>query len=394
MTRLQLPKAPDASVPALAAAAAQLTTLRQLVVDDGGGLTAVVEACRDLPELSYLGAMRAHCRPGSRFFAAVAALTALTTLALDSRCNEYPAAPPLAAYLRALRSTLREVRVHDSFFCDDPAPMLAALPDLPRLRKLTLSGLRFDDDAPLSGLLPVFRRHSSLQQLQLDDFSLPERLEAALVPCWARCVELTALALSGWGCSPAFWPAFAAACTTLSALRVFRSQVGGIGEAEGRALARALRHMTALRYLDLGRNELGAAAVDIARAVAPHPGLTRLRLHGCEVPEVAVGEVLAEVPKMSALDSLDLTGNVVGLGGARLLAAALESMPRLRVVKLMEGQGGGDEGKAVLESVATGVQAPLPTHGTPPELTPPPAGELPRTKLVSWAIGVWEIVED
>lgn len=395
-TRLRLPSVSMHTAVLFMIYVPKLKHLRTLILDDAESAAGAVAMAGDkCSGIETLIAYRAGFGERTPFLSVVPNVSTLTRLVFDSsfRIHARPTRPA-GNCLRALSGSLRVVEFHQCFADHESGPVLRALAGLPHLRQLALVDNMFDEDDQFGDLVPLFRSAHGLQALRLEDFTVPPLIEEGLVGAWAQCGGLTSLTLCGWNCSRCFWPAFAVACTTLTALQVLRSQVGGITADDGRCLAEALREMTSLRYLDLGRNELEGAAVDVARAVAAHPLLTRLRLHGTEMDEADALQIAAELPKMTMLDALDLTGTPISEEGAQALAAAFDSLPRLRVVKLGE-RDVAEEGRAVLEAAGESVQAPLPGRGTPPEATPPPPdSELPHKTLISWAVAVWQIVED
>ena len=111
------------------------------------------------------------------------------------------------------------------------------------------------------------------------------------------------------------------------------------------ALGAAIRRSATLRRLDVSKNALGVSYVDGARvasvaalgaladAAAAAPALRELVISYNSLSQHA-GSVLGAAVGRSRLASVDASGNLVGLKGAKALCEAAASNPNLAVVDM------------------------------------------------------------
>jgi uncharacterized protein (TIGR02996 family) len=223
-------------------------------------------------------------------------------------------------------------------------PQLAALPLLARIRFLDLSGdqgartilsgdLTHLTASPYLGELSGLRlRHHPFNDAGLRALARP-RSFAGLESLDLSNVGLTADGVAALN-DPAVFPRLTALC-----LRGNRLRDAGAGELAWARRAAGLRSLNLadngltraavptltsgrlhqLTELDLSRNPLGGGLEILAGPSFPE--LRRLRLNRCRLVGPTL-QPLSQLPPLSALSLLDLSGNALGTQGARLLAAS------------------------------------------------------------------------
>ena len=106
-----------------------------------------------------------------------------------------------------------------------------------------------------------------------------------------------------------------------------------MGEDEASALARALKDVPELSYLDMARNALGHGIIELAKNLNSVPNLTKLHLMNTNMGEdeaSALARALKDVPELS---DLNLGWNPLGRG-VRDLVQHLSSVPKLEYLSL------------------------------------------------------------
>ena len=106
-----------------------------------------------------------------------------------------------------------------------------------------------------------------------------------------------------------------------------------MGEDEASALARALKDVPELSFLDMAHNALGHGIIELAKNLNSVPNLTKLDLSDTNMGEdeaSALARALKDVPELS---DLVLAGNPLGRG-VRDLVQHLSSVPKLKHLSL------------------------------------------------------------
>lgn len=124
-------------------------------------------------------------------------------------------------------------------------------------------------------------------------------------------------------------------------LRVCRS---GLVARDIEPLGRALQHLSSLRWLNLGNNELGSDGfAELGRYTARMRNLHTLSVHHNDIGAIGLEEFMRTAEYLESLEHLDLAENPVGDEGAKVVAASAEKLRSLRKLGLFEC-GIGDAG--------------------------------------------------
>ena len=123
-----------------------------------------------------------------------------------------------------------------------------------------------------------------------------------------------------------------------------------IGEDEASALARALKDVPELSDLDMANNALGHGIIELAKNLNSVPNLTKLDLSDTNMGEdeaSALARALKDVPELSYLD---MARNALGHGIIEL-AKNLNSVPNLTELDLKNTNIGEDEASALTHAL-------------------------------------------
>ena len=101
-----------------------------------------------------------------------------------------------------------------------------------------------------------------------------------------------------------------------------------MGEDEASALARALKDVPELSYLDMARNALGHGIIELAKNLNSVPNLTELNLSDTNMGEAEVSALVRALKDVPELSVLYLGRNPLGRG-VRDLAQYLSSVPKV-----------------------------------------------------------------
>ena len=101
-----------------------------------------------------------------------------------------------------------------------------------------------------------------------------------------------------------------------------------MGEDEASALARALKDVPELSYLDMARNALGHGIIELAKNLNSVPNLTELDLVNTNMGEAEVSALVRALKDVPELSDLYLGRNPLGRG-VRDLAQYLSSVPKV-----------------------------------------------------------------
>jgi uncharacterized protein (TIGR02996 family) len=246
-----------------------------------------------------------------------------------------------AALARA--APIRDVEVED---VGGHIAALAALPQLGRLRSLSLKG-EPQEDAESIRPLAASPRLAGLKRLEVFNHYFGDEGAAALAAS-RRLAGLEVLYLEDCAIGAAGAKALAGSrqLRGLTGLGLFGNDIG----ARGAAALAASPLLGRLTALDLTSCELGD---DGARALAASAGLARLRVlvlcHNDIGPDGA--RALAASPHLANVEALCLAQNRVGSQGAAALAASA-SLGRLRALSLLDNGVGNPGVRALAASRA------------------------------------------
>lgn len=236
------------------------------------------------------------------------------------------------------------------------AALGAALESNRHLEHLSL-GCNFISQAGGRALAAAVAAHPTLRSLSLEHNPVQDGGVAALAT--ALCgpgSRLESLSLSFTGAKDGACRAIGSILTTGAPLQLL-DLGGNLVSAEGAAaLAEALAAPSgcALRVLNLSANSrIGAAGALALSAALPSSRLRELRLAGCGLGSTPCGRIAAAVAR-SSLETLDLSHNQIGDCGAWDLAWALAE-PRTRLVHLLlQSNDIEDDGAAELVGALSG----------------------------------------
>jgi Ran GTPase-activating protein (RanGAP) involved in mRNA processing and transport len=312
----------------------------------------------------------------------LAEMTKLQKLDIGSNNIRALGAATLASALGRMPQ-LKELYFSNNTIGDEGAAALAlAFESMPQLRALHL-GLNGIESEGAASLARTLGRVTQLETLNLSTNEIGAKGAAALAPALGKLTQLKVLDLSYNGIGDEGVRALTPALQEMVQLNILDLSSNEIGDAGVAELAPALRAMIQLQKLNLETNGIekeGATMAFVVENLAAFQTLQRFReaegtelkagdgLHAVLDVVVTVGEenrldlsdmggdqegmisLIAALPHLDKLRSLDLCGNTLSDACMRELALSLKTMTELRSLSLSK-TGLGREGTHLLGKI-------------------------------------------
>lgn len=364
LKRLELhdTKLQPAHVTALGTALQLSTSLAELSVTDSF-LTSVAASalataaaanptCRDVEinRVTHIDGSRAPMELAAALGAATG-LAALTLRQYSSRRQALPFTRVLAEQMRGARSLTR-LDLGDSLGpggAGPVGPVAAVLGSLAGMRHLNMRGAVVAEDEESSGLARAIGGLPHLTLLDLSAVTAPaallEQLAQALREhAWLQVLRLSAQASDDKACRRGA-PAFATSLASMHALNEL--ELGNLAEEAVALVAPVVAAMGGLSVLRLEDSELGCgdgfALEEFVKELRQKRSceLRVLSLAGNDLDGASMIELARGLRNRPALRELDLSGNPIGVRGARKLARVLSGQVSFAgAAGLGAGEGG------------------------------------------------------
>jgi Ran GTPase-activating protein (RanGAP) involved in mRNA processing and transport len=221
------------------------------------------------------------------------------------------------------------------------------------LQRLTVRRRVWDRDVGATALAAALHHLPVLQELDASESMISDAGVALLAAGLPSCRALTTLKLNDNNIRTAGVAALAAVLPRLPNLTTLELALNAhMGDAGAAALAAALPGLPTLTRLDLSNNELTAAGLrPLLQAL--RATFHTLRLDGNPLGPEGARDIAALVPRLPALQALNVKGCRIGNEGIQALVEALRGHAELTELDLGESRATEDAVRAVVDLLPT-----------------------------------------